>query len=104
MRLCSALCCPYCGSRSNVLPVQRGQADFLPALVVEIFRRQPALEIALARRPFADKHREPGIVAVAALGDHVLAEGAFMDEAITQRRAPRRRIQSIAFPLVAPVA
>src|SRR5579859_6273017 len=69
--------------------VQGGEAEFLPALAVEIVGRQPPLEVCLARRPFAVEHGEPGVVAIAAfLIDHVLAEGAFVDEPIAQRGAP----------------
>src|ERR1700726_4222567 len=89
---------------SRLLAVQRRETDFLPAFVVEILRRKPALEVELAHRPLAVEHGEPGVVAVAALGDHVLAERAFVDKAVAQRGAPRRSIEGIAFPFVAPIA
>src|SRR5579872_619453 len=91
-------------SSSRLLPVQSCETDFLPAVVVEIFRRQPLFEIAFAFRPFAVEHREPGVVAVAAvLVDHVLAEGPLIDKAIAPRRTLRRGVQRIAFPFVASV-
>src|SRR5579862_2057185 len=89
---------------SHLLAVQRRETEFLPAFAVEILRRKPALEVALARRPLAVEHGEPGIIAVAAFGNHVLAERAFIDEAIAQRRAPRWGVEGIAFPFVAPIA
>ena len=61
-------------------------------------------KLRFARRPFAVEHGKPGIVAIAALGDHVLAERAFVDEAVAQRGAPGGGIERIAFPFVAPVA
>src|SRR6516165_5031914 len=89
---------------SSSCGVQCGEADFLPAISIKIFRRQPAFEIALARRPFVVEHRKPRVVAIAALGNHVLAEGALVDEPVTQRRSPRRRIQRVAFPFIAAIA
>src|SRR6185437_1867159 len=88
---------------SCVIFVQGREAEFLPAVAVEIVRRQPALEVRLAYRPLAVEHGEPGVVAVAALGDDVLAERALVDEAVTQRRAPRFRVERIALPFVAPI-
>src|SRR5579862_4701176 len=73
---------------SRLLAVQCRKTEFLPALAVEILRCQPALKIALAFRPFAVEHGIPGVVAVAALGNHVLAERAFVDKAVAQRGAP----------------
>src|SRR5580692_6895386 len=84
--------------------VQRRETEFLPAFAFEVLRCKPALEIGFARRPFAVEHGEPGVIAVAALGDHVLAERAFVDETVAQRGAPRRRIEGIAFPFVTPIA
>src|SRR5580693_9286119 len=73
---------------SRLLAVQRRETEFLPAFAIEILRRKPTLEIALACRPLAVEHGEPGIIAVAALGDDVLAERTFIDKAVAQRRAP----------------
>src|SRR5438552_10615752 len=70
---------PSCG-------VQSCEAEFLHAVGVEIIGLQPEFEIALAHWPLAIEHRKPRIVAIAALGDHVLAKGALVDETITQRR------------------
>src|ERR1700674_2984448 len=70
----------------------------------EVFRRQPALEICFALRPFAVEHREPSIVAVSAFRDQVLAERPLIDEAITKRRSAGRRIERVAIPLVAAIA
>src|SRR6185312_6409248 len=89
---------------SAVGAVERGKALDLLAVRGEIPGRQPALECRLARRPFAIDDREPGGVAVPAVADHVLAEDALEHEAAAQRRAPRRRVERIAFPLVTPVA
>ena len=47
---------------------------------------------------------KPCRIAVAALGNHMLAEDAFKGEAVAQRGAARGGIERIAFPLVAPVA
>src|SRR5580692_3698799 len=68
--------------------IQRRETNCLQAFVVEILRREPALEVALAHRPLAVEHGEPGVIAVAALGNHVLAERAFVDKAVTQRGTP----------------
>src|SRR5580692_6351748 len=89
---------------SHLLAVQCRETEFLPAFAVEILRRKPALKVQLARRPLAVEHGEPGVIAVAALGNHVLAERAFVDKAVAQRGAPRRRIEGITFPFVAPIA
>ena len=83
---------------------QARKALLLPPLGVEIFAPEPALERRLARGPLAVEHRKPGGVAAAALDDHVLAEDALEGEAEPLRRAPRGRVQRVAFPLVAPVA
>ena len=82
----------------------RAELRLLPPIPIEILRREPALERGLARRPFAVEHGEIGGVAVAALGDHVLAQDAFEREAEAQRRAARRRVERVAFPFVAPIA
>src|SRR5262249_56609519 len=58
----------------------------------------------LARRPFGIEHRKPGIVTIAALGDHVLAERAFVDETVAQCGAPRWGVKRIALPFIAAVA
>ena len=100
MRICTSV--RPVGARCHA--VQFAQAHLLLARRVEILRRQPALEGGLARRPFAVEHRVIGGVAVPALGDQLLAQDALEDEAIAQSRAPRRRVQRIAFPFVAPVA
>src|SRR5580700_2930766 len=77
----------------RLLAVQRRETEFLSAFAVEILRRKPALEVELARRPLAVEHGKPGVIAVAAFGDHVLAERTFVDKAVAQRGAPRRRIE-----------
>src|SRR5580692_5317053 len=66
----------------RLLAVQCREIEFLPAFAIEILRRKPALEIVLARRPLAVEHGEPSIIAVAALGDDVLAECTFIDKAV----------------------
>src|SRR6185503_17607233 len=90
--------------RSSGSAVKRAQADFLPSVDVEVLRCEPALEGALARRPFAVEHGKPGIVAVATFGDQMLAERAFISKAIAQRGRARGGVERIAFPLVAAVA
>ena len=82
----------------------RAELRLLPPIPIEILRREPALERGLARGPLAVEHGEIGGVAVAALGDHVLAQDAFEHEAVAQRRAARRRVERVAFPFVAAVA
>src|SRR5579871_2555726 len=84
------------------LCVESRQADFLPAVAVKIVRRQPALETGFARRPFAVGDGKPCSVAAMSLGDHVLAENSLEAKAKTQRGAPGRRVQCIAFPFVTP--
>src|SRR5262245_26862369 len=84
--------------------VQRPQARPLPALRVEILRREPALEGSLARRPFALEHGVIGGVAAAALRDHVSAQNTFEDEAVAHGGPARRCVEHIALPFVAPVA
>src|SRR5262245_8419243 len=83
------------GSR---LSLRAAELRALPALRVEIIGAEPALERRLARRPFAVEHGKPRIVAVAPLGDQVLAERAFVDEAIAQGGAARRCVERVAFP------
>src|SRR5258708_26547843 len=89
---------------SCLLAVQRRETDLLQAFAVKVLGREPARKSALGRRPVADEHGKPGIIAVAALGDDVLAERPFVAEPVAERCAPRRRIERIAFPFVAPVA
>src|SRR5262245_7164562 len=84
--------------------VQLAQAYPLPSLCVEIPRREPALEGSLARRPFAVEDGVIRRVAAAALGDHVLPERAFVNEAVAQGGPARRCVEHIALPFVAPVA
>src|SRR6516162_9076593 len=67
--------------------IQTGEADFLNALGIEILWPQPQFDIAIA-----------------ALGNHVLAERALVDEAIAARGPPRRGIESVAFPFIAAIA
>src|SRR5260221_6028935 len=76
----------------------------LAAVGVEVLRREPALERGFARRPVGGQHGEPGGVAAAALDDHVVAKNALVAKAEAQRRAARRGIERIAFPLVTAVA
>src|SRR5262249_25943506 len=83
--------------------VQCGEAYFLVAQRIEIVGHEPAFEIPLARRPFGIEHRKPGIVTIAALGDHVLAERAFVDETVAQCGAPRWGVKRIALPFIAAV-
>src|SRR5215831_12819428 len=84
--------------------VEARQALVLAACGVEIAGVEPALEGLFERRPFAVEDREPAGVAVAALVDRGLAEHAFVLESQSQRRGTRRRVERVAFPLVAPVA
>src|ERR1700678_629913 len=74
------------------------------ALLIEIIPRKPAPVGRLARRPFAVEHREPRLVAVAALDDHVLAKDSLESEAEALRGATRRRVEGVALPLVAAIA
>jgi hypothetical protein len=60
------------------------QPPLLPAVAIEIFRREPLLECLACARPIRVEHRVPGRVSVAALGNHVLAHDAFEIEAIAQ--------------------
>jgi hypothetical protein len=76
----------------------------LNPLRVEIIRAQPAFEIALARRPLAIEHGKPDVIAIAALGNHVLAESALVDKSIAQRGPPRGGVERIALPFVAAIA
>ena len=75
----------------------------LPLLArrIEIAGVEPALERRLQRRPLAVEDREPAAVAVASLVDRRLAERAFVAKAQTLSRGARRRVERIAFPLVA---
>src|SRR3569832_377024 len=94
---------PDCRTSSR-RTVELAEALDLPALGVEILRIEPAFERRLARRPVAIEDREPGRVPVPPVADHVLAEDALELEAVAQRRAPRRRVERVAFPFVAPIA
>src|SRR4051794_3297868 len=76
----------------------------LPAVFIEVLRREPALERGLSRRPFRIDDRIPGGVTVLALHHLVLAEQALVLEAEAQRRALGRLVAIVALPLVAPVA
>jgi hypothetical protein len=76
----------------------------LPAVGIEILRREPALECGFTFRPLGGEHREPGGIAAAPLDDHVVAEDALVAEAEAQRCAARGRVEGIAFPFVTAVA
>src|SRR4051812_14102139 len=76
----------------------------LPAVFIEVLRREPALESGLSRRPFRIDDRIPGGVTVLALHHLVLPEQALVLEAEAQRRALGRLVAIVALPLVAPVA
>src|SRR6516164_247736 len=89
---------------SSCSGIQCSEAHALDALCIEILGVQPAFEVALAHRPFAVEHGEPCVVAITALGNHVLAESTLVDKPITQRCPPRCGIQRVAFPLVAAIA
>src|SRR6187431_3432204 len=80
------------------------QLCFLPPIPIEVFRREPALERGLARRPLVVEHRKIGGVAGAALDDHVLAQDALELKAVAERRTPRWCVERVALPLVAPIA
>src|SRR5271156_1937940 len=99
MRPCPALCC------SSLRSVQHSETDLLPAFAVEILRRQPALEIGFARRPFAIEHREPGHIPVSPVFvDHALTKSSLVNETVTPRGPLGGRIERIAFPFVTPIA
>ena len=85
-------------------PDQLRQAGSLPPVRIEIVGVEPSLEGRLQRRPFAVEDREPAGVAVARLVDGRLAEHALIGEAQALRRGARRRVQRVAFPLVAAIA
>src|SRR4051812_3154474 len=85
-------------------PPLTGEARLLPALRVEILRREPLFERGFAPWPFRVDDREPGRVAVLALHHHVLAEQPFVLEAETNRRAFRWLVAVVALPLVAAIA
>src|SRR4051812_32591999 len=70
----------------------------LPARIIEVFGREPALKRALAGRPLGIEHGKPGGIAAAPLDDHVLAEDAFERETEPQRGATRGGIERVAFP------
>src|SRR5579864_2371148 len=70
----------------------------------EIGRIEPALEGGPQRRPLAVDDREPGGVAVVPFDHLSLAEEALVAEAVALGGGARRRIEGIAFPLVAAVA
>src|SRR5674476_163635 len=80
--------------------VHRAQAEDLFARGGEIFRRQPALEIAFTLRPFAVEHGEHDGIAIAALGDHMLTQDTLEDEAIAARRPARCGVVRVTLPLV----
>src|SRR5688500_910884 len=89
---------------SSDLHVVKCRESGLLSAVLEVIGREPALERGLARRPFGIEHGEICGVAVAALGDGVLAQHALEYEAVAQRRTPRDGVECIAFPFVAPIA
>src|SRR5258706_15187901 len=83
---------------------KRGEGALLLSGRIEILRREPSLETALQTGPFAVEHGKPSGVAVAALGHHVLAEGALEAEAEAQGRAAGAPIRTVAFPFQAAIA
>src|SRR5262245_31060376 len=60
----------------------------LPAVPIEVCRRQPLLVGALQGRPFAVDDREPGGVAIAVLINHGLAKQALVLKTQAQGRGP----------------
>src|SRR5712691_6326574 len=85
-------------------PVELPELLLLRTIRVEILRRQPPFEGGLPGRPLGFQHGEPGSIAAAALDDHMVAENTLERKAEPQCRATRRRIEGIAFPLVAAIA
>ncbi len=81
-----------------------GERKPLPARLVEVRRREPALEIGLAQGPFRIEHGEPRRIPIAALDDHVLAKDSLEAEAEAQGGTARGLVQRITLPLVAAVA
>src|SRR4051812_5201004 len=79
------------------------QTSFLAPCRVEISRCKPAFEASANGRPFVIEYRQPRGIAVFAFLDHVLAEDAFVGEPETPRRAHRRLVPRVAFPLEAAV-
>src|SRR5258708_6731427 len=84
-------------------PVFR-QGRELPALLVEVSRRQPGFKSGADGGPFAVDDREPGGIAVAALHHHVPSEDAFINEPKPLSGAARRLVQRVAFPLEAAIS
>ena len=68
------------------------------------FRSEPGLEAAPYLRPFIVGDGEPCGVAAALLVDDGVEKDAFKAEAEAERRTSRRRVERIAFPLVAAIA
>src|SRR5438552_15264303 len=80
------------------------QTRSLTAFIVEIFKREPALESSLDRRPFAIEDGEPRGITVAPLVDIGLAPDALECEAESDCCDPRFGIERIALPGVAAIA
>src|SRR5688572_23707067 len=102
-----------CGTRPSGLQrtrpsprpaAERLQPPTLSPVRVEVGRIDPRLERIADRRPFSIDDRVPGGVAVPSLTHHVLSERALVGEPQPLRRAPRRRVERVTLPLVAPVA
>ena len=104
----SAPCCAtttFCLCHCSVfICAQAGERRELTALGVEIFRSEPGLEAAPHLRPLLICDREPCGVPAALLIDGSVQEDAFEAEAEAQSGASGRRVERIAFPLVAAVA
>src|SRR5262249_21255415 len=83
---------------------KNAQRPSLAPLMVEVLRRKPGFERALARRPFGIEHRIPGGVAAASFHDHMVAEDSLEGEPVALRGAPRGGVERVGFPFAAPIA
>src|SRR5262245_48547977 len=72
----------------------------LRARRIEVRGSEPGLERALQRGPLPVDDRVPGVVAVASLHHHRLAERALVAEAEPLGGAARGRVEAVALPLV----
>ena len=96
---------PACRSCALACPFNAARLVLLPPFSIEILRRQPALEVALAHRPFAVEHGK--YQALSRLRPLVIMcwrNVPSIDEAVAQGGAPRGCIERVAFPFVAPIA
>src|SRR5581483_5308055 len=83
---------------------QLAEPALLHAVLIEVGRLEPGFKCGAHGGPLSSGNRMPGGVATASLVDDRIPEYSLERKAITRGRRAGGRIQSVAFPFVAPIS